>query len=317
MTGALIVRVPATSANLGPGFDILGAALGLRLELEVRAADAFAVETDLPVPRDRDNLLVRAFEQLAPADGLSFRLSSQIPLAAGLGSSAAAIVAGLVAGAAVRDGGLEAAGAAGRDNALELARPAAGAGSESAARDVVAPEQLLGLATELEGHPDNVAAALYGGFVLCADGAATRIEPPAELAGILVVPQETVSTRAARDALSVEVPLADAVFNAAHVGLLVLGLAQGRIDLIGQALADRLHQSRRRYLYPRSLQLVDRATELGALGATISGAGPAVLVWTTSADRAAVAERLRAGIGDWGEVLPVPFSAQGASVERR
>lgn len=312
MSAALIVRAPATSANLGPGFDILGAALGLQLELEVREADAFAIDTDLPVPRDRDNLLVRAFERLAPADRLSFRISSRIPLAAGLGSSAAAIVAGLLAGAAVRDGGLR--GAAPRSAADEVAKTIPG-GPET--------DELLALATELEGHPDNVAAALHGGFVLCADGTATRLDPPAGLDGLLVLPRATagmaakVSTVAARDALPAEVPLADAVFNAAHVGLLVLGLAQGRLELVARALADRLHQPRRRHLYPRSLELVERAAELGALGATISGAGPAVLVWTTSADGAAVAERLRAEVGGWGEILPASFSARGASVERR
>ena len=104
---------------------------------------------------------------------------------------------------------------------------------------------VLALASELEGHPDNVAAALLGGFVLCADGEATRIEVPAGLEAVLVVPDRSVRTAKARAALPAEVPMGDAVFNVAHSSLLVLGLAQGRWDLIARGLADRLHQPRR------------------------------------------------------------------------
>src|SRR5438874_3634312 len=128
-----VVRVPASSANLGPGFDTLAAALALHLELEVRETGSFAVHTDLAVRRDRDNLVVRAFERLHPADDFEFHVTSRIPLSGGLGSSAAAVVAGLLAA----------------DHLFEL--------------DV----DVLGLAAELEGHPDNVAAALNGGFVVC------------------------------------------------------------------------------------------------------------------------------------------------------
>ena len=138
---------------------------------------------------------------------------------------------------------------------------------------------LLALATELEGHPDNVAAALQGGFVVCADGRAHRFEPPTGLEAVLVVPHAAVRTKQARAALPAEVPMADAVFNAAHGALLMLGLARGDWDLVAAGLDDRLHQPRREHLYPRSMELVRRARDLGALGATISGAGPTVLVW--------------------------------------
>src|SRR3954470_411379 len=151
-----LVRVPASTANLGPGFDAFAAALALHLEVDVVETGEFAVVTDLDVPRDRTNLLVRAFERLAPADGFEFRVGSEIPLVGGLGSSAAAIVAGLVAA----------------DHLFEL------------------DADLLALAVELEGHPDNVAAALYGGFVVCTDGRVTRGDAPGSLEGGLVVADE-------------------------------------------------------------------------------------------------------------------------------
>ncbi|HEV2999030.1 MAG TPA: homoserine kinase, partial [Solirubrobacteraceae bacterium] len=236
------MRVPASSANLGPGFDCMAAALSLHMELEVRETGRFSIETDLPISRGRENLCVRAFERLHPADGFEFRISSEIPLSGGLGSSAAAIVAGLLAA----------------DHLFEL------------------DADLLALATEVEGHPDNVAAALLGGFVVCADGEAVRFDPPTGLEALLVVPEEPVRTKAARAALPVEVPMGEAVFNVAHASLLMLGLARGDWDLVARGLQDRLHQSRRASLFPRSYELASRARELGALGATISGAGPTV-----------------------------------------
>src|SRR5262249_19195212 len=129
-----LVKVPASSANLGPGYDVLAAALALHLQLEVEETGSFSVEAGgLDGPRDRTNLCLRAFESLCPAAGIAFRIRSEIPLAAGLGSSAAAIVAGLLAA----------------DHLYELAQE---------------PEDVLRRAAEIEGHPDNVAAALYGGF---------------------------------------------------------------------------------------------------------------------------------------------------------
>jgi len=274
------VRVPASSANLGPGFDCMAAAVALHVELEVEETGSFAVETDLDVERGRDNLCVRAFERLHPADGITFRIASQIPLAGGLGSSAAAIVAGLVAA----------------DHMFEL------------------DADLLALATELEGHPDNVAASLRGGFVICADGRATRFEAPTGLEALAVVPAEAVRTSAARAALPGEVPMQDAVFNVAHASLLTLGLARGDWDHVARGLADRLHQERRASLFPRSYDLALRAADLGALGATISGAGPAVLVWCFYEQTGAVAEALAAEVEGWATLLRTPFESQGAYV---
>jgi len=275
-----LVRVPASSANLGPGFDVLAAALALHLEVEVLETGSFAVETDLAIARDRRNLVVRAFERLCPPDRFTFRISSEIPLSGGLGSSAAAIVAGLMAA----------------DHLLEL------------------DADVFALACEIEGHPDNVAAAVHGGVTICADGEVTRFDPPTGLEGLLVVPHEAVRTTEARAALPAQVPMADAVHNVAHVALLTLGLARGDWDLVGRGLSDRLHQPHRAHLYPRSAELVHDARALGALGATISGAGPTVLVWSHYEQTAAVAERLRERADGWADVLRVPFESQGADV---
>jgi len=274
------VRVPASSANLGPGFDSFAAALALHMELEVEETGTFAVETDLAIAADRRNLCVRAFERLHPPDAFTFRIRSEIPLIGGLGTSAAAYVAGLMAA----------------DSIFEL------------------DADLLAHAAALEGHPDNVAAALHGGFVICADGQATRFEPPAGLEAVLVVPREAVRTAAARAALPAEVPLRDAVFNVAHGALLTLGLATGDLELVARGLQDRLHQPRRASLFPRSSALLARARELGALGATISGAGPTVLLWSRYEQTGGVVEALRREVTGWADVIRVPFEGAGARV---
>ncbi len=138
---------------------------------------------------------------------------------------------------------------------------------------------LPALATELEGHPDNVGAALRGGFVICDGPDVRQVPAPDALEAVLVVPAEAVATSAARAALPEQVPIADAVANVASAATLTLGLATSDWDLISAGLRDRLHQPYRAHLYPRAAALLDRARGLGALGATISGAGPTVLVW--------------------------------------
>jgi homoserine kinase len=274
------VRVPASSANLGPGFDVLGAALDLHMEVDVVETGRFAVRTDLEIATDRRNLCVRGFAALHPVDAFEFTIRSGIPLTGGLGTSAAAIVAGLVAA----------------DSIFELGA------------------DVLGAATRIEGHPDNVAAALYGGFVLCVEGAVERFPPPEGLEALLVVPFEPVRTAKARAALPARIPLSDAVFNVAHASALVLGLARGDLGLVARGLGDRLHQPRRAHLYPRSWELVQRARSLGALGATISGAGPTVLVWCHFETTGAVMTRLREEADGWAEVMRVPFAGAGAEV---
>jgi homoserine kinase len=276
-----LVRVPASTANLGPGFDVMAAALALHLELEVVETGEFAVVCELEgVPLDRDNLVVRAFERLHRADDFEFRIASLIPMSGGLGSSAAAVVAGLMAA----------------DHLFEL------------------DADIRGLATELEGHPDNIAAALQGGFTICDGPSAHRFEPPMGLEAVLVVPRQPVLTDQARAALPTQVPMADAVFNVACTATLTLGLATGDWDLISAGLRDRLHQPHRAHLFPRSAQLLERAPSLGALGATISGAGPSVLVWCHYEQTAAVVGRLQREAEGWATVLRAPFETQGADV---
>jgi homoserine kinase len=274
--------VPASSANLGPGYDALAAALSLTLELEVEETGGeLEVECDVPgVPCDGSNLCVQAFSMLHSPEGLRFSIRSQIPMTGGLGSSAAAIVAGLVAA----------------DHMFELDAP------------------LFDLALELEGHPDNVAAALYGGFVICTeDGPPVRFEPAPGLEGVIAIPPEPVRTADARAAMPAQVPVPDAVYTASHASLLVLGLARGDLDLVARGLADRLHQPRRAHLYPRSMELLAEARSLGAVGASISGAGPTVLFWCHWQQTGPLHEALRAAAPDC-EVRRVQFAPGGADV---
>lgn len=285
-----LVRVPASSANLGPGFDVLAAALALHLELEVSEAGEFAVDAgEAGVPTDRSNLIVRAFETLHPADGVRFTVRSEIPLARGMGSSASAIVAGLVAA----------------DHLYELG---------------LSREEIYARAAEIEGHPDNVAAAVFGGFVVCPGlhgeevPAPVRLEPPSGVEAIVVIPHEEVSTERARAALPAKVRLEDAVENVAAAAQLVLGIERSDLTLIRRGLADRLHQPHRAPLFPPSMELLAQAQELGAIGATISGAGPTVLVWSFWQDTGKVTEELERRAADWATVKRVPFDPLGADV---
>ena len=279
--GGVRVRVPGSTANLGPGFDVLAAALGLFLTVEVEEAGEFRLLTDMHLRRDRNNLIVRAFERLVPADGFEFRVSSTIPLSGGMGSSAAGVVAGLLAAQRLSGSGVD----------------------------------LLTLATEIEGHPDNVAASLLGGLVICDRARVRRIEMPADLEAVLVIPHRPVRTAAAREALPATVPLADAVHNLAQIAKLSVGLATCDWDLIAEGLHDRLHQPYRAHLYPRSAEIVAQAADHGALGATISGAGPTVLIWCRRSERPAELMQWLGGVvDDWAELRAVPFEPSGASV---
>jgi homoserine kinase len=265
---AVSVSVPASSANLGPGYDCLGVALPLRNELVVeRRGGALRVELhgegEDVLPRDRDNLAVRAFAQVweGPLDGLSFAMRNRVPLQSGTGSSSAAIVAGIAAALALS------------------ARPCGG-------RDV------LPHAAALEGHPDNVAAASLGGFTVAIGGEpplARRIAPPAGLGFVLAVPVERLCTTESRKALRAEVPRADAVFSLQRTALLVAALSSGELDVLPRALEDRLHQPDRERLTPLFSRLRALGDELGCYGVTLSGAGPSVLVWAPIARLEAIA----------------------------
>jgi homoserine kinase len=265
----LRVRAPATTANLGSGFDVAGAALDLWNEVEVtEGGDA-----------DPDHLAVRAFARLASVDGLGFRFTDRIPRARGLGSSASVIALGLVAGAL-----------------------AAGKKPD--------PEELLAVGLDLEGHPDNLAAALAGGVVLTWEGRVVRVADDVPAAPIALVPAAEVETQAARAALPEQLSHADAAYSAGRAVLLGAALASGSAELFAAAADDRLHEP---YRAPHAPLLAAVRAELpkGALGATLSGSGPTVIVWARRDAAVECADDLRSRFADT-DVLPLPISAQGA-----
>lgn len=254
------VQVPATAANLGPGFDCLGMALKMYNMVEMTvAASGVTIEVSGEGARDlsRDetnmvyNCAARVFETAGfSPPGLKIRLINSIPLARGLGSSAAAIVGGLVAANVLCGGKLDTA-------------------------------QLLKLAVQIEGHPDNVTPALIGGITVYthAEGEINylKINPPPGLKAVIVVPDFTLSTRSARDVLPKQLPLEDAVFNIGRAALLVGALLQGKFDLLGVAMEDRLHQNFRSSMIPGLKKVFAAARLAGARGVALSGAGPAVV----------------------------------------
>ena len=269
----LRVRVPASSANLGPGFDVLAAALDVHMELEVEVGVPFGVRTDLAIAATRRNLAVRGFAALRPVDDVRFTIRSD-PAVGRAGDQRCRLRGGAGAADALNGGGAD----------------------------------LLAEAARLEGIRTTWPRLCSGGYVICRGSRAERLEPPLGLSAVLVVPDRAVRTTKARAALPPEVPMGDAVFNVSRASLLVLGLARGDLELVARGLEDRLHQPRRASLYPRSMELVSRATSLGALGATISGAGPTVLVWVRRRMRRrwprGWSARRRGGLGCWCCRLP-------------
>lgn len=264
---ALRVCVPATSANLGPGFDCLALALDLHNLIEVTPLDSGPLRIDIGgegaavLARDRSNLVVEAMHRLAAASGRSLppfalRLQNAIPLGRGLGSSAAAIAGGLVAAAAL------------------LHVPSD-------------PAALLPVALSLEGHPDNIAAALFGGFTVgVLEGGSPyvhRVLPAAGLRAVVLVPERFASTAESRAVLPHSVSRADAVFNAGRCALLALALAEGRYSMLRVAMQDRLHQPHRaRESFPYLTDAIDAALAAGAHGVALSGAGSSVVALATA-----------------------------------
>jgi homoserine kinase len=294
------VRVPATSANLGPGFDALGLALGLYNTVRVEPAAALEVvvegEGAAALPRDERSLLWRALcaaVERAGATPPTVRLvcHNRIPLARGLGSSSAAIVAGLLAG-----------------NRL--------------AGDQLDRNALLALAVALEGHPDNVTPALLGGVRVCVQGegglSQVAVPLPRPLYAALFVPDRPLPTAEARRALPATVPWGDAVYNLGRAALLVAALATGEYRLLAEATRDRLHQPARARLFPALPALLAAARAAGALGACLSGAGPSVLALAESAaDAQRVAgalEAAAAGETVGGHSLVAEVGVGGAEV---
>ncbi|QZN86488.1 homoserine kinase [Cellulomonas sp. C5510] len=307
------VRVPATSANLGPGFDALGLALALHDDVEVRALGSAEVVVDVvgegeqEVPSGEDHLVVRALRHAldhvgAPQTGLHLTCRNRIPHGRGLGSSAGAVVAGLLAARAL------------------VAEP------ESLDDDVV-----LALATALEGHPDNAAPALLGGATVawCDDAAAggavraARLPVDASIAPVVVVPGTRLATSHARGVLPATVPHADAAYQAGRAALLVEALGR-RPDLLLPATEDRLHQGYRRPVMRESMALVD-ALRARDVPAVVSGAGPTVLVLARSAAGpetpaatdadAALAAVFGGSMGGW-RIVRLAIDTDGATWQR-
>jgi homoserine kinase len=305
------VETPATIANLGAGYDCLGLAVDLRLRVAVEAttpsADPDAIDLTIEgdcigeLPEDRSNRFVVALEAgLAElgVDGLAgigwqVEMSNPIPLERGLGSSAAATVAGLVAAGAI----------AGRD------------------LDRVT---MLRLATSIEGHPDNVAAALLGGLVaslaLEDHVEAVRLDPPRDLLVVAWIPERKLPTSEMRRVLPDSIPRADAIANLARVAVGVAGLASGRADVLRLLTEDRLHEPYRASVYPELPTLVAAARAAGALGACLAGAGSTVVAFVDGTDESAAdvvgaAFRATAGrLGQAGRLVALRPSASGARV---
>ncbi|MGI6555246.1 MAG: homoserine kinase [Bacillota bacterium] len=256
------VKVPATTANLGPGFDVLGMALKLYNYIEMELAGSgleieIFGEGEENIPVSTDNIVYRAAQKVFSragfkANGLRIRLENNIPAARGLGSSAAALVGGALAANALSGGHLSL-------------------------------SQLIDIASEIEGHPDNVVPAMAGGITLCCqlDGKITyrKIEPPEKLKGIAVIPSFELSTRAARESLPEMVPLGDAVFNMGRLSLLIYAFQKGDMDLVKEAMDDRLHQPYRLPLIPGMDRVFEAARENGAAGVALSGSGPTVIAF--------------------------------------
>jgi homoserine kinase len=242
----VIVRVPASSANLGPGFDTLGLALSLYLDLSFEGAGG-AGSPDA-VPTEEEHPGVRAFRQLGGTGPVT--ISSRIPMGRGLGFSGSARVAGLVAALAQRHG--------------------------PGFHPLDEAEQLLHVATALEGHADNIAPSIFGGVVASAGGHAVRVLLPFEPAVVVWVPPSTTSTDQSRAALCPSVPFADAVFNVGRTALLVAALAAGNIHALRTATEDRLHQDQRFARSPSSRVALEAALDAGAWCGWLSGSGPTI-----------------------------------------
>lgn len=260
-TGEIRVRVPASSANLGPGFDVLGLGLGVYLRCTLRASagglkilvSGSAAES---IPADSSNLIWKLFAERAQAgENFELHIENDIPLGRGMGSSAAAVLAGLALAGEFRGQGTET--PEGRQTLIEQA-------------------------TKIEGHPDNAAAAVLGGFVVSGqtdDGKVIALPcaAPSNIEMLLVIPEFQLSTESARAALPIEYTRKDAVFNLQRVGLLLAALQNGRNDLLREAMRDRIHQPYRAPLVPGFAEILQLQNVPGLLATALSGAGPSVL----------------------------------------
>ncbi len=299
---AFKIRVPASTSNLGPGFDVLGLALTLHNETIVDEAERLTIEVQGEgkglFPEDESNLVLIAARRACEAAGyalppLKIRCNNTIPADRGLGSSSAAIVAGLLLGDHVSGATL------GRDKLLELA-------------------------TELEGHPDNVAPAFFGGLqVAVKDGTRVHrveVNAPSMPQVVVFIPPFKMPTKEARAALPAVVSMESAVFNVGRTALLVAALGAGRFEALDQATRDALHQSPRTSIFAAMPALIESARQAGALGAWLSGAGSTIAAFVRSVEQAhkvahaLMAEGEKQSVGGVAKILAV--DSLGATVER-
>jgi homoserine kinase len=286
------VEVPATSANLGPGFDAFGVALSVGLRATVVARQERRIipsgEGADEVSTGDDNLVWRALVAYSEWSGetyipdVSVAVHSDIPLERGMGSSSAAAVAGVTLGRFLLGGG----------------------GTN---------QSLIELATEFDGHPDNVAPAILGGLVVCVDGVAHRLDPTPLLRPVICVPRTRQSTREARGILPASLPLAAAAANGARAAVVLAGLA-GAMPWDPRAMVDVLHEPVRLHAMAPSGHLVAELRARG-IGACLSGAGPSVLAVVGAGDEQAV-DAVRAAAGDLWTVRPLEWQLEGAGAKR-
>lgn len=263
----ITIRVPATTANIGPGFDSMGCALALYNYITCKVLPAGKlVITGCPEPyQNEENLAVQGYRAVLkrlglPDEGLSLTIEAEIPVCRGLGSSAALIAGGAAAANLLHGSPLP-------------------------------PAELLEVTNEIEGHPDNLAPAIYGGLTasLVEDGKPRTVKLPLSptLRWVAAIPDFELSTHLARAVLPKEVAFVDAVYNASHVAVLVGALGRGDRELIAMALRDRLHQPYREKLIPEYNKVKTAAEQCGAIAFCISGAGPTLLALTDEASFAA------------------------------
>ncbi len=297
-----IIKVPATSANLGPGFDALGLALDLWNETTISPAKEFSVhvtgEGAGRLASGKNNLIVRAAQRLAERAGKSLppfhaECVNRIPLSSGMGSSSAAIITGLMAG-----------------NAL-LENP-------------FSREEILNLACDMEGHPDNVAPAMMGGLVVSTmergEVIARRIvgadgRPPLHIT--IALPNFYLPTKQARAALPKKVSMRNAIHNISRTALVVEALRVGDLELLGKVMSDKLHQPYRLRLIPGAAQAMNAAKEAGASAVVLSGAGPSLIAFSSKAE-AGVGESMKRTFESAGlsaRVFKLSVSERGARVE--
>ncbi|MDN5348494.1 MAG: homoserine kinase [Clostridia bacterium] len=258
------IKVPATTANLGPGFDSLGLALNLYDYIEVSRSEKkleieVSGEGSDSIPRGQENIaylgaaaVFKAVGREVP--GLKISFQNNIPVARGLGSSAAALIGGML-------------------------------GANSLLGEPLNRNEVINLAAALEGHPDNVAAAVLGGMVVTALNGKNvycqRLQPPQELHVTVAIPDFSVSTRLARSVLPTKVALEDAIFNVSRAALLVAAVAAGNLELMGKVMEDKLHQPYRLPLVPGLTEVFAAARSAGALAVALSGSGPTVVAFSS------------------------------------